>query len=70
MLILDFLVKRYRFKERLGVKSLHLINRLDRETSGIVVTAKTATAAKRLSNQFLSRRVRKFYSVLVEGDFS
>ena len=56
-------------KEHLGLSKLHLINRLDRETSGIVLVAKDTSSAKRLSDQFLFRTVRKFYSVIVEGDF-
>lgn len=60
----------YHLKERLNVETLHLINRLDRETSGITVAAKNAVAARKISNQFLSHSVRKLYSVVIEGEFA
>ena len=56
-------------KDQLGNSQLHLINRLDRETSGVVLIAKDKSSAKTLSNQFLLRKVSKFYSVVTEGDF-
>lgn len=59
----------YQIKERLGLTHLHLINRLDRETSGVILAAKTEAAARNLSDQFLYRRVKKTYSVVVEGCF-
>jgi len=46
-----------------------LVNRLDRETSGLVLVALTREAAKRLQRQFMRREVKKRYSVLVEGRF-
>ncbi len=46
-----------------------LVNRLDRETSGVVMVAKTKASARHLSHQFSSRSVKKEYHVLVEGDF-
>ena len=45
------------------------VNRIDRETSGIVLLAKTASAAKKCQRQFQSGAVRKIYLVVVEGDF-
>ncbi len=44
-----------------------LVHRLDRPTSGVVVFALTSKAAKRLSEQFRVRAVRKIYWALVEG---
>lgn len=52
-----------------GMECLHLINRLDRETSGVILVAKNAEIAKKLSQQFLKRRAEKLYSVIVEGEF-
>ena len=48
----------------------HLINRLDRETSGIVVIAKTAEANARLRKLWESRAVEKVYLAIVHGALS
>ncbi len=48
---------------------LRMINRLDRETSGLVLIAKNRKAAQELSRQFQTHTVRKEYLVIVEGDF-
>ena len=45
----------------------HLINRLDRETSGLVVIAKQDTAARALRRAWESRNVRKIYFAIVHG---
>jgi 23S rRNA pseudouridine1911/1915/1917 synthase len=44
-----------------------LVNRLDRETSGLVVIAKNATAARDLGRQWETRQVRKEYLAIVHG---
>jgi 23S rRNA pseudouridine955/2504/2580 synthase/23S rRNA pseudouridine1911/1915/1917 synthase len=49
--------------------TVHLINRLDRETSGIVLAAKTKEAAARAGELMRSRMIEKEYLVLVEGAF-
>jgi len=59
----------YQISAQLGVTAPHLINRLDRETSGVVLVAKTEAAARNLSQQFFHRRVSKVYTVIVEGAF-
>ena len=46
---------------------LGLVHRLDRPVSGVVVFARTSTAARRLSDQFRRRTVEKCYVALVEG---
>jgi len=46
-----------------------IINRLDRETSGLVLIARTRESAAELSCQFQEHTVRKEYLVLVEGEF-
>lgn len=45
------------------------VNRLDRETSGLVVVARTSSAARACRAQFAARDVRKRYVALVEGLF-
>lgn len=45
----------------------HLVNRLDRETSGLVLVAKTATAARELRRLWETRRVHKEYFAIVHG---
>jgi len=56
-------------KERCGLREPVFVNRIDRETSGLVVVAKTPGAAHNLSAQFSSHRVVKRYTVFVEGHF-
>lgn len=46
----------------------HLINRLDRETSGIVVVAKNAETAAALGTIWASRVVKKSYLAIVHGN--
>jgi 23S rRNA pseudouridine1911/1915/1917 synthase len=45
----------------------HLINRLDRETSGLVVVGSTDAAARMLRRLWEERRVRKTYWAIVRG---
>ncbi len=44
-----------------------LIHRLDKQTSGLIVIAKTAKAHRILSGHFMKKRVEKRYLALVEG---
>lgn len=44
-----------------------LIHRLDKETSGVVVLAKTAAAHRKIAGQFMKRSVKKTYLALVDG---
>lgn len=46
---------------------LGLVHRLDLNTSGIMVFARTSKAANRLSNQILNKEFEKKYLALVEG---
>lgn len=46
---------------------LGLVHRLDRPASGLMVLARTPSAARHLSRQFRERSVTKRYLVLVEG---
>ncbi len=43
------------------------VHRLDRETSGIILFARTPEAHRSLNEQFQQREVEKIYHVLVEG---
>lgn len=47
--------------------SLRLVHRLDRQTSGVLVLAKTLDAQRDLSRQWRHREVDKFYLALVRG---
>ena len=48
-------------------RRLFVVHRLDREASGLLLFAKTATAHARLCAEFEGRRVRKVYWALVNG---
>src|SRR5207237_4651319 len=45
----------------------HLINRLDRETSGVVLVAKSDATALQLRRIWEQRDVKKFYLAIVHG---
>ncbi len=47
-----------------------IVHRLDKETSGVIVVAKTASALSALKAQFASRGVAKLYLALVEGEIA
>jgi 23S rRNA pseudouridine1911/1915/1917 synthase len=44
-----------------------LVHRLDKETSGLVVIAKTVEVHRKLAREFLKKRVEKRYVALVDG---
>lgn len=46
---------------------LWIVHRLDRETSGVLVLARTAKAHRHLNTQFEQHQVRKLYQALVVG---
>jgi 23S rRNA pseudouridine1911/1915/1917 synthase len=48
----------------------HLVNRLDRETSGVTVVAKNAAAAGELGRLWETRMVEKEYTAIVHGRVS
>ncbi len=50
-----------------GASPAHLVNRLDRETSGVILVAKTDDAARALRKLWEARRVDKDYVALVHG---
>lgn len=49
---------------------LHLVHRLDRETSGVLLLAKDPATARLLTNAFFEREVRKLYIALTAGRFA
>jgi RluA family pseudouridine synthase len=52
---------------RIRYRTIHLVHRIDTQTSGVVVFAKNPGAAARLSELFASREVRKVYLAVAEG---
>mgnify|MGYP005854380079 CR=1 FL=1 len=54
-------------REARALERVHLVSRLDRETSGLVVLAKHRKAASRLQTAFARRHTRKRYLALLEG---
>jgi 23S rRNA pseudouridine1911/1915/1917 synthase len=52
-----------------GIATPRLVNRLDRETSGLVIVAKTARAGKILGQQVLRREIDKQYLAICAGEF-
>jgi 23S rRNA pseudouridine1911/1915/1917 synthase len=55
-------------KEGCGLAKAHLVFRLDRETSGVVLFAKTERAASRLQRAMQDRRIRKTYLAVLVGE--
>jgi RluA family pseudouridine synthase len=52
-----------------GLEAPRFLHRLDRETSGLVLVARTADAARAGQRLFVGGAIRKIYQVLVEGRF-
>ena len=57
-------------REYTGVEKLHLVARLDRETSGLVIFAKRPSVARKFQMAIQNRIVKKSYIALLEGEFS
>jgi 23S rRNA pseudouridine1911/1915/1917 synthase len=57
-------------REHAGLATIHLVFRLDRETSGIVVLAKEPGTARRLQMAMQERRVGKVYLALLTGELA
>ena len=53
-----------------GLETIHLIFRLDRETSGVIVLAKTAAMASRLQKAIERRRIGKSYLAILTGELT
>jgi 23S rRNA pseudouridine955/2504/2580 synthase/23S rRNA pseudouridine1911/1915/1917 synthase len=56
-------------KSQYGLPDPVFANRIDRETSGLVVVGKTTAAVQNLWKQFAAHKVQKRYTVFVEGVF-
>lgn len=54
----------YLLKERFG--DIHIVNRLDRETSGLLIVAKKSKIAAKLAKE--QNNITKIYMVMVHGD--
>jgi 23S rRNA pseudouridine1911/1915/1917 synthase len=65
-----FLHARGALREAAGLERCGLVHRLDRQTSGVLVVAKTPAAQGRLLEAFREREVRKVYRAIVLGEMS
>lgn len=52
---------------RVKYRDIYVVHRIDTQTSGVVLYARTREAAARLSALFASREIRKTYLAVVEG---
>ncbi|MGB0409169.1 MAG: RluA family pseudouridine synthase [Opitutales bacterium] len=57
-------------REYTGSEKLHLVARLDRETSGLVVFAKRPAVARKFQMAIQNRIVRKTYLAFLEGELT
>lgn len=57
-------------REYTGLPTVHLVFRLDRETSGIVVLAKDPKMASRLQTAMMERKVGKTYLAILTGELT
>jgi 23S rRNA pseudouridine1911/1915/1917 synthase len=63
--IVDILLSKNRFNSKPGI-----VHRLDKDTSGVMVIAKTPKAQADLIRQFAERKIKKTYLCIVEGKFN
>jgi 23S rRNA pseudouridine1911/1915/1917 synthase len=57
-------------REYAGLPTVHLVFRLDRETSGVVVLTKDAEMASRLQTAMMRRKVGKSYLAILVGEMA
>lgn len=57
----------YYYKEKGEVHKIRFINRLDRDTSGLILVAKNSYIQQNISQQMIDNKVVKKYKALVEG---
>lgn len=55
-------------REYTGAEKLHLVARLDRETSGLIVFAKRPAVARKFQMAIQNRIVKKAYVAVIEGE--
>ena len=65
----DNLIDEVRFYLKDKENRSSLANRIDKETSGIVLIAKNKTALRKLNKDIKERKVKKYYLALVSGHF-
>lgn len=67
--LIDYLLEKYPNLADIGSPPRSgIVHRLDKDTSGILLVAKTSESLIFLQNQFINREVEKKYVCLVEGD--
>jgi 23S rRNA pseudouridine1911/1915/1917 synthase len=54
-------------EKKYGEGNFHFVHRIDRETSGVLVVARTEAAHEFLKNQFAEREIKKTYRAFVHG---
>ena len=57
-------------EKKYGEGNFHFVHRIDRETSGVLVVARTGAAYEFLKNQFVEREVQKTYRAFVYGSIT
>lgn len=66
-LLFDYVAAQHAASARGPRPRLFIVHRLDRETSGLIVFAKSAAAKRALQAQFVARTVERGYVAVVEG---
>ncbi|MCU9533205.1 RluA family pseudouridine synthase [Streptococcus sp. CSL10205-OR2] len=61
-------VKHYIIEQGYDNKQIHIVTRLDRDTSGLMLFAKHGYAHARLDKQLQTKAIKKRYYALVEGE--
>lgn len=64
--VASFITKRINDSDLAGNRA-GIVHRLDRGTSGVIITAKNSDSLKHLQKQFSQRRTKKTYLAIVEG---
>ncbi|MFY7842434.1 MAG: RluA family pseudouridine synthase [Rhabdochlamydiaceae bacterium] len=54
------------WRKSLDIKNLHLVNRLDKDTSGVVITAKNVKVKEEMIALFRQHKIRKGYLCIVQ----
>lgn len=61
-------LKTHGFQDNLEAeRKFYLVHRIDKETSGVLLLAKTKEACNRLTSQFRNRETEKYYLAIVHG---
>lgn len=65
--VASFITKKITDKAMTGSRA-GIVHRLDRATSGVIITAKTNEVLTKLQKQFSQRKVKKEYQAIIEGE--